>query len=352
MNINNKILQRIRELDYISDNYGIDIRMLTDLFEQTQINNEYYENAYKFISDVMKKNGKSYLFIYIKDLAELEKGIGELLPNHRDHVFHIITCFILGIYINETYMKKKNYGVDYFQWKLTSLFHDIGYPFEISHKLLKPISDNLNNLRNEIYGNYNKSELIKYDISGIRKLLHKKDSVNLIDKRLKKWGIDLNAKNEVNKMNNEFRICHGMVGSILLYNIIDLMYEKNNKKREYKDIRDNEYRSSWNQKYFNNDICDCCSAIFLHNLRFKSDKRILIKPEKAPLAFLLRLCDTIQEWNRFSKNDPTGFSPTLFDIEYKNDKLFILVKDIKICKEIKENISNYIDVNDIEVVQE
>ena len=46
-----------------------------------------------------------------------------------------------------------------------------------------------------------------------------------------------------------------------------------------------------------------------------------IDPEKAPLAFLLKLSDSLQDWERPSKINSTGLSANLFNIEIRNNKL-------------------------------
>ncbi len=78
-------------------------------------------------------------------LSEYEVNGSSLLMKHRDHYFHSVYVFILGLAIyesNEIYREiyKKYYNITeknqaayhYIQyWGLTSLFHDVGYPFEL-----------------------------------------------------------------------------------------------------------------------------------------------------------------------------------------------------------------------------
>jgi hypothetical protein len=49
-----------------------------------------------------------------------------------------------------------------------------------------------------------------------------------------------------------------------------------------------------------------------HLLNYKID------PKKAPIAFLLKLCDSLQEWQRPSTEKPEGESPEEFDLEIDN----------------------------------
>lgn len=81
----------------------------------------------------------------IELLSEFEMNSGSLLMKHRDHYSHSVYVFVLGLAIyetNEPYRRayQEFYGLEseretahhYLQyWGLASLFHDIGYPFEL-----------------------------------------------------------------------------------------------------------------------------------------------------------------------------------------------------------------------------
>ena len=81
----------------------------------------------------------------IELLSEYENNGSSLLMKHRDHYSHSVYVFALGLAIYQTNSiyrdtYKAYYGLTgdhaaachYLQyWGLTSLFHDIGYPFEL-----------------------------------------------------------------------------------------------------------------------------------------------------------------------------------------------------------------------------
>lgn len=81
----------------------------------------------------------------IELLSEFESNGSGLLMKHRNHYSHSVYVFCLGLAIyesNEIYREtyKKYYGIEDAQkaahhylryWGLASLFHDIGYPFEL-----------------------------------------------------------------------------------------------------------------------------------------------------------------------------------------------------------------------------
>lgn len=81
----------------------------------------------------------------IELLSEFEANGSSLLMRHRDHYSHSVYVFCLGLAIyqsnavyREKYMKEYNIADEkkaachYLKyWGLASLFHDIGYPFEL-----------------------------------------------------------------------------------------------------------------------------------------------------------------------------------------------------------------------------
>ena len=87
----------------------------------------------------------------IELLSEFELNASSLLTKHRDHYSHSVYVFILGLaiyetneYIRKTYKAFYNIDDEYNAahhflefWGLSSLFHDIGYPFELPFEQVK-----------------------------------------------------------------------------------------------------------------------------------------------------------------------------------------------------------------------
>ncbi len=68
-------------------------------------------------------------------LAKLERNLHEISPNQRDHICHSLLTFLLGCYIISK-LKLHHKHTDFlFQWKLTALLHDVGYPTEILDRI-------------------------------------------------------------------------------------------------------------------------------------------------------------------------------------------------------------------------
>ena len=270
----------------------------------------------------------------------------------RDHVVHALLTYILGIYINEKMMPKFGERVDPFRWKISCLFHDISYPIELAHRIIKKYLDNTNDILRSIGSTH--SELIYKFTPNDMIRLQKIDefgkpynSFKLINKIFKKWELDIDPEKQYKDIFAKGKICHGILSSLTLFFLIDQLYQKNNHDRINPD-RTNIENDQWNEKYFDEDIIPACSAIYLHNLDKSIFKNNKINPKIAPEAFLLRLCDSLQEWSRPSSDMPEGYPPYLFDISIdENGRLNFVAELPDVIKtEIETTIHSTLDIKD------
>jgi hypothetical protein len=174
-------------------------------------------------------------------------------------------------------------------------------------------------------------------LQGIAKLQNNADSFALIQNYLDKWGLKINSRNIYDSYIETGKICHGMISALCVLYIIDLLYQKNNPHRE------NLLYSGWSQEYFDNDVVPACAAIFIHNLPAQYFREAKISLERTPIAYLLKLSDCLQDWERPSKNNRKGFSASLYDIEINNNKLLFSVppkRKNKITNEVEGCISS------------
>jgi hypothetical protein len=315
MNINDTLLTMLKEANHT--NYPIEkievfLQNKCDFLERQKI-------AIDIIEEIMDVHGKKSLLKSVTELAHVEYKIRELEPWVRDHVVHALLSFLLGVYLNEKHLKLQ-YGVKVpcFQWKLAGLFHDVGYPAEIGKNVIKPYVDNINKIKKEI-GVDVRDLKATIQIDGIEKLTNDRNSFDLIQRRLNDWELKINAKQTYEKMTNSGEICHGMIGSLSILYIIDLLYQKHNEKREYNTIFIPGTGIDVNQEYFEIDVVSACSAIFIHNLPNEYFKQAKINPKKAPVAYLLKLADCLQGWERPSSNSKSGVSADKFQITTLNE---------------------------------
>lgn len=339
MSINNKIIQNL-------ENYNINcqIAQIEDFLEYEGDFLDRQKKAIKIIENIMDVHGKKQLYRYISELARIEHGIRELEPWVRDHVVHAVLTYLLGLYINDNFMKLRfGQKVPNFQWKIAGLFHDIGYPLEISNTLLKSYSFEINKIKQELSMD-TPDIIINISLEGIEQLTNDQNSFCLIQSCLNNWKLDIDAKLLYDESKNRGEICHGMVSSLTILYVLDLIYQKYNPKRIHSTKLIPNTNIDVNQAYFENDIIPACSAIFIHNLPKEYFKNKKINPMNAPVAFLLKLSDCLQEWERPSGVNENGFPERYFDIEIVSN---FLIYKMEIPNKSKEKIIDEINSTSI-----
>lgn len=332
VNINDTLLSTIEPH---LDNYGVKWFELHDFLNTTEHFLKRRQKAFVLIENIMTAHGKEPLLKSISELARIEYGIRKLKQKHRDHVAHAILSFTLGIYINEKFLYTKGIHASPFQWKLASIFHDIGYPAEIENSLLREFDEKINEIR-RLFGANDQNRYFITIPKGLENLTNKKNSLELIQKCLKKWGLRINAKKEYRGMVESGNINHGIISSLVILNAIDIMYQKNNLA----------------QYHFENDVIPACSAIYIHNLQPECFATAKIDRKKAPLAFLLKLSDCLQEWERPFFENLNGIPSTKFSIEIDIENQLILHAKISTAKKkkIKEEIFSSLVCPDVQIL--
>ena len=333
MNINNTLSNFFSEtpIVFCSDgntNERLKADIITFLKVKELNSDSKFQQAIKHSRQLIKCHGKEPLYHHIDELYEVEEANRALTEKRdkRDHVIHALNTFLLGIYINNKYLGK---GVDMFQWKVAALFHDIAYPLVVAQEIIERYFKITSEIKEKLdVETYNATlNLIPKDID---KLTHNKSAFDLIQRRVYEWGLDVNVKKRYDDMIKDNTLCHGILSSLTVLYLIDLMYQKNN------PLRDNKPHNGWEQKNFEKDIVPACSAIFLHNLGDNAFKNI--DKTKASLAYLLKLCDELQHWDRPKGKKHKSDSPENYDIQVQQNKLIFKVSDQDRKNKIEDKI--------------
>ena len=282
---------------------------------------------------------ESNQFLDLLDMMRnYEEHAAAFTEKQRDHYVHSVNVFILGLAVfgsNSKYRKafetralntgeyryayKTNNEEFFYRWGITALFHDVGYPVEI---VSKQANRYLNFIVEAVYEN---AEVSKE--KEIRVFLDYEDFSRFNN---------LPDTGEFEEFCNEFIRNHGQIGldgarrpiDLLAWSIhesfgIDFLAVKNKLDGFLKDMQSFGFvdhgfysavivlqwyayliqKSRWNRNYFFTPILDCASAILLHNyygnvLQKPPFALGPMSPETQPLAYLLLLCDELQEWNR------------------------------------------------------
>lgn len=321
MNINNTLSNFFRDTPIVfcrDDKANKEIkREIIAFMDESKIGSKSHR-VIELTRRLIKYHGKEQLYQHIAKLSEVEKAT-MVLTRKRDHVIHALNTFLLGIYINNKYLGN---GVDMFQWKVAALFHDIAYPLEIAQEVIEIYFKEVEGIKNNL-GIASSNPTIKNPTMNImpknfEKLTNNKNTFDYIQNRIDEWGLKVDVEKKYSEMSSSNIICHGMISALTVLYLIDLMYQKHNPKRKYND-------SDWSQEYFETDVVSACSAIFLHNLG--ADAFENIDKIKAPLPYLLKLSDELQEWDRPKKKMPEGDSPENYDIQVEQNHLIFKVSN-------------------------
>jgi hypothetical protein len=183
---------------------------------------------------------------------------------------------------------------------------------------------------------------------GLEMLSNNVKGLTLISECCAKWGLNIDIADEYQQMIGSGYSSHAIVGALSLLNVIDSMYQFNNPKRLYS--RCEKGGTDWNQRYFDEDVVPACATIFLHNLHPRCFSNTKIVIQKAPLAFLLKLCDCLQEWERPSQENPTGLEAKQFDINIEHGIIIFTTPSAELKEKIKNDINAVLDVPFVEVI--
>ncbi|MCR4739555.1 MAG: hypothetical protein K5886_04755 [Lachnospiraceae bacterium] len=294
----------------------------------------------------------------IEMLSNYETNASNLVLKHRDHYSHSVYVFLTGLSIyhnNENYRdtykktyfdgKRPDYETDSDEetvalnflkfWGITSLFHDIGYPFEIPFEQIKTYFS-IDNKGDKV--EYKTLPFIAYknldDFISLKKTIKEFDRPKLSDAE---YILLAKAFLEDNDADNDEQT----IADVLAHHIARRLSERNLTEKGINEILLTKPTDPSKYNYFMDHALfsgivffrklisifgtdtilpdgedgylwmDAMTAIVMHNSLFKfalrkytddsgnSIKRALDMNEH-PLAYMLMLCDELQCWDRTS----------------------------------------------------
>ena len=290
-------------------------------------------SVYFCFSEIFKLFGQGYDNIkkLIEMLSDHEYHSGELLSKHRDHYSHSVYVFALGLafYANDPAFRRNyltfyhleddgNSAFDFLKfWGMVSLFHDIGYPFQIAHEQIKTYAEEVWGTEGDdrpfvSYGNFTKMIALNSSVSEKLASVFPDAEPFLSYNDLfayglqKREGYDPTAvcKKLTERVIEQPKFMdHGYFSAVIL-------------ARQLFSSPDYD---------FNMHYLDVLTAILLHNNFNKHDapNKHAIRFDEHPLAYLIILCDELQCWDRLaygkvSKRDPVAWD---FGLEIAENKL-------------------------------
>ena len=311
-----------------------------------------YDVYYCYLEIFFGHYGKSKKMVEL--LSEFESNGSSLLMKHRDHYSHSVYVFALGLAIYETnanYRRKfkEFYHIDPDEeakeesvraadlflefWGLASLFHDIGYPFELPFEQLMSYFevDRQERGTGSVYMAYHDIDplvRISDEVKEKLKEIYGRDFEDICDLLAHDIWMKLGHRYQF----TEEKLREVLSGKPIAPNRFGYFMDHAffSACRLFREIETARSADEWSGMHV-----DALSAIMLHNSLFKfsvamykdkdpSKRRPPLRMEDHPLAFMLMLCDELQCWDRtaYGRNSRTELHPMAVDFDFCGNSIF------------------------------
>ena len=356
-----------------------------------------YEGSFALMQSIWNRYPELGMAPYYKFLSAKEYS-GQYYAGYRDHTTHMFKVFLLGLFLYEKSEKIRSSIIEKIPsqqdflsvWILTSLYHDVGYVIETEDgcwdsdagmDVVKRLNDYLAHPFSYLYSdimdigteealqtkyNLTVAEFCgNYDIQ--QKLRYFKGIGPLVKLSLEEDANPVQGYYEYasSKRNGRQFFDHGIVGAcMLLYSceaVCDYMQGIKDKSVSiYPNQREKLYYFLAFSEKYKEFTKIAAQAIALHNIQKNwneteiKDLNLLygvtinsfcIPQKELPIAYLLRVCDELQCWDRQSFISPLGNTrmpleqdklcflprPSEVDLSVKNEK-----KRVELEKALRE----------------
>ncbi len=309
-----------------------------------------YDVYYCFLEIFFGHYGKSKKMVEL--LSEFESNGSSLLMKHRDHYSHSVYVFALGLAIYETNSAYRQKFNEFYEkelngenqkdrkaanlflefWGITSLFHDIGYPFELPfEQVISYFEVNKQDRgKGSMYIAYHDMDVLIRLGEEARKrfqTLYSKDFTSVTE---------VLAYDIAEKLGRQYEFTEEMM--------LDILSRKPAQPNDFGYFMDHAFFSSCRlyremEKSIGAEAItamhvDALSAIMLHNSLFKfsisfykdkdpKKRKSPLHMEAHPLAYMLMLCDELQCWDRtaYGRNSRTELHPMAVDFDFSSNAI-------------------------------
>lgn len=253
-----------------------------------------YSAVFSMVEELWRTSGKD-----IPEILEVWKDFEPILQkleskeSYRDHFIHSSNVFLLGYYIiNELRrtcnLKGSDLGLNNVEltWMMASTFHDVAYPIQEMESWLNDLFWKLLGINPRF--DYNITQVIPMAYNEFMQMIgayHSSPSA-LASGQVSYLSMDWSV---YDRLNSELvRKDHGVLGALMLAHILAI-------RKGFATQREGRY---WD---FADIHMPAIHAIGLHTL-----ETVNVAFGKHPIAFLLVLCDELQDWGRPTKGPRKG----------------------------------------------
>ena len=146
---------------------------------------------------------------------------------------------------------------------------------------------------------------------------------DLIQNRLDEWKLGIDVDDYYEWLQERNRVDHGVIGALAQLKVMDALCQEKDTRRIEGNAEGSSIRSHVASREL--DMVSAAAALFVHNIdphypHFTNK----IHFHAAPMAFLLFLCDTFQEWDRYADRR-TVFPGDEFNIDYTDERIALSV---------------------------
>jgi hypothetical protein len=362
MNIKEQIKQAISSIDYFAfsslNSVQIDkFRSFATKFLDARTFGESERRARQLINFVLYQHEKNTTVGQVlESMNNFELYEDYSYKAQRLHFSHQANVFLLGLYIyrnfsvliheieNEMvrttfdqvlhfegntlrdklpwrYSGGKPEGEFLYRWRLCSLSHDIGYGISLLKNEEDKIREHLDELSTFIHGSINSlSDLWTFNDTDLR---------NQLDSSIRELEIEKYMEYQsTNPFKNVIFYDHGLISALIF---LRLMHEEYDRHKYNPVTFSNSSIIIWDPHILGTSILQAALAIALHNIdqhekAFKkfSKKVQIFDINERPLAWLLKVSDILQEWDKPQANEDLmsqPIPPTNIQISFIDDKI-------------------------------
>ena len=267
----------------------------------------------------LKNSDKKPIAYNIKDLSDYQKQYSEFeavlygsSPYYRDHVFHSVRTWLIGVFclltteindekeslINKIKLdglsEKEDFSddINFFEklsiWTIASLCHDMGYPLEKSREVLSTTQKMMKNFipNPNIWDNFAfngiEDTINDYVVKFLSTKMKKKSENSYLGRVQPKYYLKYTKSLE--------HFNHGVISSVILYKMMLYFMESDfNLNDDYEYSKEAARQFYIRREILRSMASHTCSDIYnIHLTTFSS---------------MLFICDELQEWGRKHWND-------------------------------------------------